>query len=84
MKIAYYSCMNADGNPVCGRLAVILSALGFWALWTRLSSMSHGANKAIFGGLIILSCVEKAASIANVVSVERDWVCCIATRTAHS
>lgn len=65
--------MTADGMLVGGRVAVVLSALGFWALWTR-TSINHDANIAIFSGLILLSCVEKAASIANLVSVERDWV----------
>ncbi len=58
---------------VAGRLAVILSSIGFWALWTR-DSITARTDTAIFSILILLSCVEKIASMANLVSVERDWV----------
>lgn len=74
---------------VAGRLAIILSSIGFWVLWTRDSITAH-ADKAIFSVLILLSCVEKLASVANLVSVERDWVSlkqhcskCIAETAMH-
>ncbi|KAK4557007.1 hypothetical protein LTR86_005988 [Recurvomyces mirabilis] len=62
---------------VGGRLAVILSALGIWALWMY-KSIPWNANMALFSGLILLSCVEKAASMMNLVAVERDWAIVIA------
>ncbi|KAK3672453.1 hypothetical protein LTR78_007760 [Recurvomyces mirabilis] len=57
---------------VGGRMAVILSSLGIWSLWMY-KSIPWNANMALFSGLILLSCVEKAASMMNLVAVERDW-----------
>ncbi|OQN95430.1 hypothetical protein B0A48_18487 [Cryoendolithus antarcticus] len=62
---------------VAGRLAVILSAVAFWALWSR-TSLPIRADRAIFSILILLSCVEKIASVTNLVSVERDWAVVVA------
>ena len=39
--------------------------------------MSPSASYAIFSGLVLLSCVEKAAFVMNTVAIERDWVCLV-------
>ena len=58
---------------VAGRLSTLLSALGFWALWTHLALVSQW-RLLTFVGLVLLGCVEKAAFIGNTVAIERDWV----------
>ena len=51
----------------------MISCIGFWAMNSS-TSMSSSARWAVFGGLILLSCVEKPCSVLNLVAVERDWV----------
>lgn len=62
---------------VLQRTVVAMSCIIFWVLvkgWLE----SNGWKFALLGLLIVLACVEKLASIMNLVSVERDWVVTIA------
>ena len=55
---------------VFGRASVILSAVGFWGM----AKLSHRRKLGLFVALLALSCIEKSASIVNLVAIERDWV----------
>jgi iron-regulated transporter 1 len=58
-----------------GRAAVVLSCLGFLSL----GLLSVGAGSyLILAALCVPACVEKLCSIANLVSVEKDWVIVLA------
>ncbi|RPA71539.1 hypothetical protein BJ508DRAFT_89814 [Ascobolus immersus RN42] len=61
------------------RLAVAASCGIFWVLEWRVKSVRGGrGNDGMFAALVLLACVEKMASVMNLVSVERDWVVVIA------
>ena len=49
---------------------MIFSALGFWGMLM----LANRSKLGLFITLVALSCVEKAASVVNLVAVERDWV----------
>lgn len=60
-------------DQVLGRIAVVLSAIGFWGLYKH-QKLARSTSRGIFAVLIVISCLEKLASVLNLVSVERDWV----------
>ena len=64
---------NGGAGLVAGRIAVVLSCLGFLGLLFR-KSMPRAGTWLLFAAVIALSCVEKSSSVLNLVAVERDWV----------
>lgn len=56
---------------VAGRAAAAGSCALFWALGL---GAQGAARDGLFAALCVLACVEKLASVANMVAVERDWV----------
>lgn len=62
---------------VLQRTVVAASCAVFWVLATGLLD-GDGWKFGLLGLLTALACVEKVASIMNLVSVERDWVVAIA------
>ena len=69
---------------VLQRVAVAGSCLAFAGM-AVLRGFGTGGKKDVgfFGLLLVLACVEKVASIANFVAVERDWVVVITTDDEH-
>lgn len=65
-------CVRA--SIVWQRVPVAISCLAFVMLSHLDGSKSTVAEWALFGAAVALACVEKLASVANTVSVERDWV----------
>lgn len=70
--IAAKARISAEEGLVWQRVPVAASCLCFVAL---LSTESWGISMIIFTIVGFLACVEKLAATANVVAVERDWVC---------
>lgn len=62
---------------VLQRLAVAASCLIFFLL-QRARQADQGLRSGLLALLVALACVEKLASIMNLVSVERDWVVVVA------
>ncbi|OCK90509.1 uncharacterized protein K441DRAFT_689486 [Cenococcum geophilum 1.58] len=55
------------------RLAVAASCVAFWFLASGWS-IPRGLQWGLFTMLTVLACIEKLASVMNLVSVEKDWV----------
>ena len=69
----FKSCsLEADGHLVWQRVPVAVSCLVFIVL-ARFKTSAE-IKLVLFSVLVVLACPEKLASIANAVSVERDWV----------
>lgn len=69
------------GSIIAGRLMVLGSCIGFLVLMgVGETSAEEGGGESnwirvlILGTLVLLACVEKIASVANLVAMERDWV----------
>ncbi len=62
---------------VLQRLPVAVSCLGFYLLASGWS-IPGVIKTALLAILALLACIEKLASITNLVSVEKDWVVVIA------
>lgn len=56
------------------RMAVAASCGILWAMESK-RDMSTNMKQSLFAVTVLLACVEKLCSVANLVSVERDWVC---------
>lgn len=56
------------------RLAVAGSCAIFWVLEGLGSNSDKQLRSSLFACTVILACVEKLCAVANLVSVERDWV----------
>ncbi|GJE88816.1 ferroportin1-like protein [Phanerochaete sordida] len=65
-------CVRA--SIIWQRVPVALSCLAFAALLLLQHAITPWPGRAIFAATALLACVEKLASIANTVSVERDWI----------
>ncbi|KAM7214065.1 Ferroporti-1 [Rhypophila decipiens] len=70
------------------RGAVIFSCACFLIMHTKNQVLSTGPEDlhqgVIFGLAVMAACIEKLASIMNLVSVERDWVVVIAGENDHA
>ena len=64
------------------RMAVILSCLGFWALFTGFPGFPS-LRPLLIASLAVLACVEKLCSIMNLIAIERDWVVIIAENSHY-
>ena len=64
------------------RLAVILSCLGFWALFTNITGFPS-LRLLLMALLAVLACVEKLCSIMNLIAIERDWVVIVAEKSHY-
>jgi iron-regulated transporter 1 len=62
---------------VVQRLTVAASCILFWLLEAN-APLSHASSAVVLWTLALLACLEKVASILNLVAVERDWVVVIA------
>lgn len=62
-----------DYNTVLQRLAVAASCAIFYALAQGLPS-GNGGRAGMLALVSLFACVEKLSSMANFVSVEKDWV----------
>ena len=56
------------------RLAVAASCAIFWVLERSGTGADRQLRSGLFACTVILACVEKLCAVANLVSVERDWV----------
>jgi iron-regulated transporter 1 len=64
------------------RLAVAASCAIFWVLQQEDETIKSGKVKdGLFAVTVVLACVEKLCSVLNLVSIERDWVCCSLVRS---
>lgn len=70
-------CVRA--SIVWQRLPVAISCIIFVLLSHFDGRESPVVEWALFGVAVVLACVEKVASVANTVSVERDWVSALLT-----
>ncbi|KAI5463355.1 Ferroporti-1 [Mariannaea sp. PMI_226] len=57
---------------------VVAASCGLFFTLAKLSDAIPGLRNAILALLVFMACIEKLASIMNLVSVERDWVVVIA------
>ncbi|KAF5666201.1 ferroportin [Fusarium heterosporum] len=62
---------------VSQRLAVAVSCVVFFVL-SKAPALSRELQVGLLAVLILMACIEKLASIMNLVSVERDWVIVVA------
>ena len=60
---------------VAQRVAVAGSCGLFWLMRGGHGGRERAGQGGVFGGLVMLACVEKLGAVANLVAVERDWVC---------